>query len=127
MQAIVVDNFFDNFHNIENHFKKIPLYSLKEFNKKFNVKNTWPGYRSQDLSEYNPFFYNLIVKEIFQKFPIPYFMQGRISMHAHLHLKTETSDADWIHRDSSVCEKTLLVFLSKTNLDRDWETFEIFL
>jgi len=116
MQAIIVDNFFDNFHNIENYFKKIPLYSLKDYNKKFNLKNTWPGYRSQDLSKYNPFFYNLIIKEIFQKFSILYFNQCKIRMHAHVHLRTGISDADWIHRDSSVCEKTLLVYLSDTNL-----------
>lgn len=116
MKAIIVDNFFDNFYNIEECFKKIPLYNLKQYNKKFPKIGTWPGYRSADLSIVNPFLYNLVVKEIFDKFKIDFFTSARfIEMKSVMHLRTANSEEDWIHKDDS--QKTLLIYLSKTNLE----------
>ena len=61
MKAIVVDNFFDNFKNIEESLKKIPLYNLKQYNKKFPRMGDWPGYRSGDLSVVHPILHNLLI------------------------------------------------------------------
>ena len=99
MDAIIVDNFFDNFRLIENKFKDARLYSLSEYNKKFKKEKkfyeSWPGKRSSPLVNYNPFLYNLIMKELFKK----------------------DDNLDWIHTDSGEgYTHTLMVYLSKTNL-----------
>ena len=61
MDTIIIENFFDNFKNIKDTFKKIPLYSLKEYNKKFHKYENWPGKRSQALHDDYPFLFNLII------------------------------------------------------------------
>ena len=68
MEVIIKENFFYNFNNIKNEFKKIKRYKSREFNKKFNENQDWPGERSQDLFKDNPFLFNLIVKELYEKF-----------------------------------------------------------
>jgi len=71
METIVVENFFSNFENIKDEFKKIPLYSLEEYNERFHKKElrkeNWPGKRSQALHQSNPFLFNLIHKELSTK------------------------------------------------------------
>lgn len=116
MKAIVVDNFFDNFKNIEESLKKIPLYNLKQYNKKFPRMGDWPGYRSGDLSVVHPILHNLLIKEIFDKFKIDFFSSAKfIEIKSVLHLRTLDSGEDWIHKDTA--QKTLLIYLSKTNLE----------
>ena len=56
----IIDGFFDNFNLIKDAFKNIPLYNLKQYKKKFNEKSNWPGYRSDNLINVNPFLYNLV-------------------------------------------------------------------
>ena len=119
MDAIIVDNFFDNFRLIENKFKEAKLYSLSEYNKKFKKEKkfyeSWPGKRSSPLIDYNPFLYNLILKEFFTKFRIG---QNRVICDATINLRLQKDDKhDWIHTDSGEgYTHTLMVYLSKTNL-----------
>tara|TARA_R100001530_G_scaffold136319_1_gene116407 strand:- start:110 stop:625 length:516 start_codon:yes stop_codon:yes gene_type:complete len=116
MNAIVVDNFFNNYNNIKDYFKKIPLYDLEAYNKKFKQKQTWPGQRSPDILKYNPCLYNLILKEFFDKFNIGV---NHILMDAFIHLRLEKDEIhDWIHQDSARGHThTLMVYLSETNLN----------
>ena len=76
MEIIVVNNFFNNFSNIEKAFKKIPLYNLNKYNNKFNSTENWPGLRSENLFNQNPFLFNLILHEFFTKFKIPFSKNG---------------------------------------------------
>ena len=46
---IILDNFFPHLEDLLPYFKKIPLFSQNEFNDKFKKKETWPGFRSDDL------------------------------------------------------------------------------
>jgi hypothetical protein len=115
MKIITVDSFFDNFENIQNAFKEITLYNLKTYNKKFNKKDTWPGFRSDEISKINPFLFNLILKEIFNKFKIPFF-NNRIKMSSTVHLRLSNSEEDWIHTDDQ-WQKTLIIYLSETNFN----------
>jgi hypothetical protein len=119
----IIDGFFDNFNLIKDAFKNIPLYNLKQYKKKFNEKNNWPGYRSDNLINVNPFLYNLILKEIFNKLKIGFFAPGtNIEMRAVIHLRTSNSVEDWIHTDP--VDKTLLVYLSETNLESGTALYE---
>ena len=114
MKALIVENFFDNFKNIKDNFKSIPLYDLKTFNKKFSdeVQN-WPGKRSDNLSIRNPFLFNLIVKEMYEKFGK--ILPPHITMSAYIHLRL-SKDKDWVHKDRNH-DLSLLVYLSETNLN----------
>ena len=115
-EITIVDGFFDNFNIIKDSFKNIPLYNLKEFKKKFSEKANWPGYRSDNLINVNPFLYNLILKELFNKVKNNFLIPGsNMEMRAVIHLRPSNSVKDWIHTDP--VDKTLLVYLSETNLD----------
>jgi hypothetical protein len=115
MNTIIADNFFVNFENIKDSFKKFELFEHKEFNKKFNEKDSWPGFRSGALHIENPFLFNLILKEIFEKFGNQYFYNKKISVKSHIHLRLDKdNEKDWIHKDPNFA--TLIVFLSETNL-----------
>ena len=72
--TIIIDNFFDNFHILENHFKKIPLTSFEEYPKTIKNNATWPGKRSMPILEINPFLWQLIVKELMNKNKIIFFI-----------------------------------------------------
>jgi len=66
-KAIIQDNFFSNFNNIKDSFKKIPLYDLKTYNKNISTKpENWPGKRSANIFKINPFLFNLIIKEMYE-------------------------------------------------------------
>ena len=56
----VVDNFFDNFHNLIEEFKKIKLYTLEESKELGFIPKgvVWPGKRSDVLNVTHPFFFN---------------------------------------------------------------------
>jgi len=123
MDAIIINDFFDNFHNIKDEFKKIPLLTLDEMNKKLVTKNlrpeNWPGKRSENLADTNPFFYNLIIKELTNKTNL--FYNTTFNMHACVHLRLQSDNkndnnitGDFIHSDP--CDYTLMVYLSNTNL-----------
>ena len=112
----VVDDFFDNFHNIKNEFKSIKLYSLEESKKLGFIPEgvVWPGKRSYNLNITNPFLFNLLIKEYFDKFKdiLPY-NQIQFKSVIHLRLSSDNSQ-DYIHTDNDLA--TLIVYLSDTNL-----------
>jgi len=116
MKMIIVENFFDNFENIKNEFKKIKLYNIEEFNKNFDRNETWPGFRSEVLDVENPFLFNLLIREIFLKFGKETFYNNNIIVKSHIHLRLKDDDEkDWIHKDEGF--KTLIIYLSETNLN----------
>src|SRR5210317_376818 len=93
-KVMIVDNFFV----IENHFKKIPLYELKDFREKYNSKESWPGYRSGFIDIEQPFLWNLTIKEFGQK--IGDFINNKKfeDVKSFLHLRLNKQN-DWIHID----------------------------
>tara|TARA_Y100000592_G_C5274744_1_gene223527 strand:- start:51 stop:602 length:552 start_codon:yes stop_codon:yes gene_type:complete len=124
MDAIIINNFFDNFQNIKDEFKKIPLLTLDEMNKKYWSKDrrpeNWPGKRSESFAKTNPFLFNLIFKELVSKTG-DLFKDKRVDMHSCVHLRLasdnygqDKKDGDFIHDDP--CDYTLMVYLSDTNL-----------
>ena len=119
MKAIITDNFFTDFDLIKESFKEIPLYDEKTFNKKGlgpKKNQSWPGKRSAELSESNPFLYNLIKKEFFEKFG--YVIGNRpVYIESYIHLRLQKDEAkDWVHKDLPD-DFSFLVYLSDTNLD----------
>ncbi len=98
MKLQVVDNFFDNFQNIEQEIKKISLYPRDEFNKKFGDAQKWPGFRSEAIHKSSPLLFNLFLKEFKQKF----LCQQEFNIDFYLHLRLgEDQEKDWIHKDPS--------------------------
>jgi hypothetical protein len=117
LKHIIIDNFFDDFNLIENEFKKIPLYNLGEFNKKFKDQQNWPGSRSNYINEESPFLFNLFNKEFNIKFG-DLFKETNITVKSHIHLRLGSDNVkDWIHRDSEHFMYTCLIYLSKTNIN----------
>ena len=115
MNTIIVDNFFNNFENIKDEFKKIQLFNNEEYNKRFNETETWPGFRSNYLHKESPFLFNLIIREMFLKFGDNIFYNRKFLMKSHIHLRLEEDDEkDWIHKDQSFA--SILIYLSETNL-----------
>ena len=51
----IIENFFDDLSLIEPHLRKIKLYNVNDFNKKFKTKQTWPGLRSNFIVKENIF------------------------------------------------------------------------
>mgnify|MGYP003136386318 CR=1 FL=1 len=109
------DNFFDNFEIIKEQFKKIKLYNLKDYKKLFDQESNWPGFRSDDLYKIEPFLFNLIIKEIFDKFNNQINRPFKIKSYVHLRLDKDNSK-DFIHTDDTHFDLTMLVFLSENNL-----------
>ena len=117
-RVVIVDNFFDSFNLLEEHFKKISLYTLEEFYQKpenAQLSQNWPGKRSLLLNNEEPFLQSLIIKEFKQKFN--YFLHPRTyNSYSYLHLRLSNDDVlDFIHKDP--VDYTLMVYLSKTNLN----------
>jgi hypothetical protein len=117
INTIVVDNFFNNFSNIKDEFKKIKLYTFEE-QQKLNIisKNViWPGKRSDLLNITHPFLFNLIIKEFLDKFGY-HFSFNHIKLASIIHLRLlEDDKTDYIHTDENIA--TLIVYLSDTNLN----------
>jgi hypothetical protein len=117
LKHIVVDNFFDNFSLIEHSFKNIPLFTLDNYNRKFNDTQTWPGTRSSSIEYESPFLFNLFIKEFDNKIGDVFKnMNVGVKLHTHLRLGKD-EQKDWIHRDSNPYVYSFLVYLSKTNLN----------
>ena len=118
MTFSVVENFFDNFQNIEEHFKKISLYNYTEYNKKLGKEQNskWPGEKRLPLNTEHPFLFNLIMNEMFVKFH-SHFENGRkIKMAASVNLRlNKDNKKDFVHTDDPY-SFTLMIYLSKTNL-----------
>jgi len=116
MTVMVVDNFFNDFKNIKKLYKNIELYNLKKFNKKFKVKENWPGQRSDVLKKSSPLLFSKLIQQIPKKFPVPLFTK-KVFVDSCIHLRLKKDKEDWIHTDHECgIHYTLLIYLSKTNL-----------
>ena len=120
-RVVVVDNFFDNFHQILPSLKKIKLYNCKEFHEQFpymesaNKIDAWPGYRSQNFEDGEPFLESLIIKEFNQKFN-NFFGYNKFNVDCFMHLRLKEDDKkDYIHKDP--VEYTMMIYISETNLN----------
>jgi hypothetical protein len=114
-KIVSIFNFFEDFDYIVNFLKKIPVYSNEEYNKNFNAKQTWPGFRSQDLSTSCPPIICLI-KSILKKNNID-IQNSIIEAYTHLRLH-EDQEKDWVHEDSyGGCFLTCLIYLSDTKIE----------
>ena len=116
--TIIIENFFENFEYLENHFKKIPLFNFKNYPKKhLSVENeTWPGQRSLPLQNEHPFLTQLMIREVMQKSDSQNLFNRPWRVNASVHLRLDEDDEkDFIHTDPS--DLTMIVFLAKTNLN----------
>ena len=116
--TIIIENFFDNFEYLENHFKKIPLLKYNNYPQIHKATKTekWPGQRSLPLQINHPFLTQLMVKEIGQKSDSVNLINKPWSVNASIHLRLDDdNEGDFIHTDAS--DLTMIVFLGKTNLD----------
>ena len=116
----IVENFFTNFNNIEDEFKKIPIYNCETYKNKQTktdkdremLKYTnFPGLRSESIHIVNPFLFNYILDTIFNK------LNGRfnnINLDVSTHLRLQ-NDKPNVHIDPTL--STMIVYLSKTNMD----------
>tara|TARA_R110000823_G_scaffold312723_1_gene439624 strand:- start:227 stop:766 length:540 start_codon:yes stop_codon:yes gene_type:complete len=113
---IVIDNFFSNIDYLLPYLKKIPLYNQSEFNEKFKDHQTWPGYRSEDLTvSERPL--TMLIKKTIEDLKLPMPKQYGIRAFLHLRLSSHESE-DWIHKDNEDnCFKTCIVYLSETNFN----------
>jgi hypothetical protein len=118
----IVSNFFDDFENIKEAFKSIPLYGIDDYKKRTIITaedkeklqhSNFPGKRSESLHRTYPFLFNLILREIFNKINKMGFNEIRIDCCLHLRLG-EDNPNDFIHTDPSLA--SMLVYLSDTNL-----------
>ena len=112
---VVIDNFFDNFDVIKDHFRKIPFFKRENYKLGPDEKmGNWPGFRTRPLIESEPFLFNLFLKHYYEK--IGYTPEFNVSADLHVRL-TEDESKDWIHDDYAVADFSLLVYLSETNLN----------
>tara|TARA_A100001011_G_C14303259_1_gene841871 strand:- start:959 stop:1498 length:540 start_codon:yes stop_codon:yes gene_type:complete len=117
------DNFFDHLENLQDVFKKIPLYTAKEIKEKPDHEDEyWPGKRSEFLerTEFTKPLFFLFLKEFNHKLGYV-FQDKRYTLKLSIHLRLEEDDKkDWIHRDDDGgkgADYSMIVNLSKTNLN----------
>ena len=118
----IVHNFFDNFENIRESFKTIPLYSEEEYKKRTIINERdrsllsyahFPGTRSESLHRTSPFIFNLILKEFFDKINDTGYKNTTMDCCLHLRLKKDNA-GEFIHTDPTVT--TMIVYLGPTNM-----------
>lgn len=90
----------------------IQLLTLKDHPQYQNTKSTWPGLRSLEISESEPFLFLHIIDVAKQKLNFKPSLYAEIKCYIHLRLEQNDSE-DWVHKDG--CD-TLLIYLSETNL-----------
>jgi hypothetical protein len=89
------------------------MYNKKEYMNKFKTEENWPGKRSHVLNIENTFLFTLFIKEFDIKFNNP-FNGIPVNIKSHIHLRTKKDGVeDFIHRDSSSCNYTCLIFYPK--------------
>ena len=107
------DNFFINIKLVLQAVKEIPLYSLQEYNQKFNTKDEWPGFRSAHLQTTTP----LLMELFFSRLPKMDEIKLKGKWGFFIHLRSSSSvDKDWIHQDVAH-DYSMLIYLNSTNLN----------
>jgi len=124
MKVNVVDNFFRNFHLIEEPLKKIKLYTIEDLKKVEKYKNNseqWPGARSKQIEDEDPILFNLFGIEMVRSFG--HIIGEKIKMSLRLHLRLEKdNEKDYIHKDDWA-RFNLIVYLND-NLDSGTNIYE---
>jgi len=121
MDIVVIDNFFDNFEEIENEFRKVKLYDIEEFKKNIGIGPeaykrpiNWPGFRSDALERLNPELFKIFNKTFTEKLPGHPMSTTPVRAGVHVHLRTEKDNKDdFIHTDVPTLY-TCLVYLSES-------------
>ena len=124
--TIVIENFFDNFVNLENSFKKIPLLKYDKYPEKYKstVNEVWPGQRSLPLQVEYSFLTQLVIKEVMQKSDSHNLIYKPWSINASINLRLDNdNDRDFIHSDPA--DLTMILFLAKTNLNSGLNLYDI--
>ena len=92
---------------------KITLLKVEDHPEcKHETADNWPGKRSLNLAEVEPFLYLQLMHLIEIKFNLVLSNYKSIDAYVHLRLK-EDDTKDWIHTDPT---DTILIYLSPTNL-----------
>lgn len=110
-------NFIPYINQVYNLCKnKIPLFEVKDHpelkDNEMMKTISWPGKRSLNLSEAEPFLYLQLMHLIENQFNLV--LSNYSSIDAYIHLRLKEDDAeDWIHTDPG---DTILIYLSPTNL-----------
>jgi hypothetical protein len=103
-------NFFTFIHDTYRFCKNIELFPYNDHSLN---QNKWPGLRSLEISQTEPFLFLTILEQAQNKLGLKTELYKEIV--AFVHLRTEKDDAlDWIHKDQ--CD-TILVYLSESNLN----------
>ena len=113
-RLLLIDNFLPQLDLILPKIQEVTLYELKEYNSKFNAKDTWPGKRSEHLIIQNPILYAYVMEVILKKVDVLKNKKFTCEMFLHLR-KHEDIDKDWIHKDKHTFSS--LIYLNKTNLN----------
>lgn len=110
----IIDNFFSVYSRDYYLFaKQLTFHEPPKYKELmgFDTKHVdFPGRRTLQLSKESPFFYLNIVNNVYDRFGIKLNDQAGV----YCHVRFENDRDDWIHTDKG---KTILVFLSETNLD----------
>jgi len=118
--VVVVDNFFEDFHRLEEGFRDVSLWDIDNHPTQSKDKELyWPGYRSVDLKESMPFMTSLYIETVKKKVGI----DSPFKLGIYTHLRTEeTEKEDYVHQDN--CWVSGLVYLSRTNLDSGTQFYD---
>lgn len=115
-----IDNFFELPNLIYKEVKKIKLFKVEdhpEHKNKIN-KNTWPGFRSDELNNSNVLLKYFITKYLsLSNLEIE---NKKIDLYIHARLAEDKTE-DFIHTDG--CKHSLLIYLSDTNLNSGTKLF----
>ena len=112
---VIVDNFFDDFNVIKNHFTKLSFFKREDYKPRPNEKmGNWPGLRTGHLIDTEPFLFNLFLKNLYEK--VHYLPEFNLSSYLHCRLE-EDEKKDWIHTDDEYSDYSGLVYLSNTNFN----------
>lgn len=125
MKAIIIEDFFSNYRNLQQAFMDIPRFVYNDHPEVqvSQLKKTdgtelsfkWPGARSKDLKEAAPFAVALFLKEM-SKFGN--FIPTGLPFKIYTHLRLEDSNKEeFMHRDTPSADYSSLVYLSNTNLN----------
>ena len=108
-------NFFPFIHDTYQFCKKVEFFSCDNHPDYQNNPNrsTWPGLRSLEISQSEPFLFLTIIEHAQNKLGLKKELYKNIL--AYVHLRTEKDDLqDWIHKDTT---DTILIYLSESNLN----------
>lgn len=99
--------------------KNFNFYILEEYNRKFNLDESWPGKRTCELSQESPFLY-IHLLSLLEMNGVEIHKYKKILSYCHIR-QAEDKEKDWIHVDQ--CD-TALIYLSPTNLNSGTKFFD---